>query len=305
MEYLRHACIPLSILLCSCGSGNDGGAAAGGGSGTSGPKCTITVNGTLMFCYDFGEGYNDANVGPVCDVNAGSSVGARVSSCPTGNIVGTCPITSKCGGSSCVYNQISYGSKSVTCESAKKMCDGVNTYAASAGSSTFVGNGCGTNAGGYAGADDIPEPTLTSEDIAATCVLSAGTVTSRLPCKVSMVQLDSAGSEPHFSVKSGDSGMSFSFFIFNMPAKADTYINDGARRVTCEAMDRNSRQWKMYDQFTGLPNMGSYTLRLSEVTMTATSYMGTVFSTHGSLDVSLDPATYSGATGAVSAHVDF
>jgi hypothetical protein len=245
-------------------------------------------------------------VADICDVKTSVTVGTRVSFCPADGVVGTCAVTwNKCGATGCTHNQRIYSSTSMTCESAKQICNDANTYSSGELSSTFVGSGCGTNAGAFSGVDVTPKATTESGQIAATCILSSGAVTSHVPCHVSMYQLNSLGPTPLFSVSSDDSGHAFSF-LSGVSAKTETFTNDGLSGATCDVRDGMSRQWSMHDQTKGQqPKMGSYTLRLTEVTSTGPSYMGEIFSAHGSLDVSLDPFTMTGATGTVSAHVDF
>jgi hypothetical protein len=276
-----------------------------GGTG-SGPKCTISNTGQLVYCYDFGTGYTDSNVGQICDVNVSSIlVGARVSSCPSGNVVGTCTVTAISGNTTAVYTQLYYGSNSMTCEAAKQICGDANTYTNGIASSTFVGNGCGTNAGAYTGSDlDAGSPTV-SEAGSATCVLSSGTISNSVPCSASMLQTTASGLDVSFSIQTV-SGNAFSFVIFDASPETGTYTSDGSRKATADVHDGPSHEWQMFDHYTGEPQMGSYTLKLTEVTETSTvpTIMRT-WTVHGSLDVLLDPFTESGATGELSAHIYF
>jgi len=310
MNYFRLVLVCLSVVILGVGCGSNG-------SGTgSGPQCTISNTGRLVYCYDFGTGYTDANVSQICDVNMNSIiVGARVSSCPSGNVVGTCTVTSTSGTTTAVYKQLYYGSNSMTCEAAKKICDDANTYTNGVASSTFVGNGCGTNAGAYTGSGvdagahtgsglDAGSPTVSAAG-SATCVISSGTISNSVPCSAGMVQATASGLDVSFSIQSS-SGNAFSFLIFNASPATGTYTSDGSRKATADVHDGPSHEWQMFDHYAGEPQMGSYTLKITELTETsAFPAIMRSWTVRGSLDVLLDPFTLSGATGNVSAHVDF
>ena len=127
----------LPVVACSSGSDDDD---ASKGTGSGAITCTLTRGDELVYCYAFGSGYTASSVSTICD-ETGSVVGKRVSSCPAGDVVGTCSTEYPSGATTYRYDWTFYNSTGVTCESAKQTCAGFQNTAAGA-SSTFVGNGC-------------------------------------------------------------------------------------------------------------------------------------------------------------------
>lgn len=291
-----------AFVAAACGSSDDDSDPKGG-SGSL--KCTITNNGHLTYCYEFGSGYTESNTGALCDVDQGKvAMGARVSSCPEGQIVGTCTYTSSSGGTKYEYTQRSYASSSMTCEAARQQCEASDTATNGLVHGAFEGNTCGSGAGAY-GTVQVPEPTeAPSTKVAARCVLSSGDVSNDLPCTVTLMQLGSLGGDPMLVIETTDSGHAFSVEIDTIAATTDSYSNDGSRRAVATGRD-GSHEWQMFDAFKGEPDTGSYTLDITEVMDGASSITGTVWLVHGSLDVGLEPFLLSGATGELAAHIDF
>jgi hypothetical protein len=293
--------LAIMVLGSACSSSTKDKAGAG-----SGPKCTISNGGQIMYCYEFGAGYSDSNVGTLCDVNRGTVVGTRVSACPAGATVGTCTVSSSSGGTTYSYDQVFYASNSMTCEAAKQNCDGVNTYTNGEASSTFLGDGCGANTGAYAGVDgaDAGTPSSTGKS-SGTCVISSGTVTNNVPCGAVIAEMTAAGQTPYLIIDSDVSDI-FEFMTYGVSPAAGTYTSDGSRQAVANLHDKSSHEWQMFDQFSGQPKMGSYTVTLTA--LTETTIVPTAMRTwtpHGSLDLVLDPSTLSGATGTVTVHIDF